>query len=150
MYAKEGGRRPPHPNGPPMVTDPEDKKLQQVLDRYREAAAEFQTGNVPPLMTGHWLLRKNQVAADRTWTDMGVAIAWLTKHYEANPPYERADGLHAYGSLESKLEYAADVLLRGVDVSWVHYTGSKNLWSVNVVCCPNRFHPDIPCPLPPS
>ncbi|MEU3049936.1 hypothetical protein ABZ705_26085 [Streptomyces sp. NPDC006984] len=133
-----------------MVTDPEDKRQQQVLDRYREAAAEFQTGNVPPLMTGHWLLKKNQATADRTWTDVDPAMAWLTKHYEANLPYERTDDLQAYGSLENKLEYAVDVLPRGVDVSWVHYTASKNLWSVNVVCCPNRFHPDIPCPLPPS
>ncbi|MEU3299980.1 hypothetical protein ABZ729_09180 [Streptomyces sp. NPDC006678] len=133
-----------------MVTDSEDKKQQQVLDRYREAAAEFQTGNMPPLMTGHWLLKKNHVAADRTWIDMGIALAWLTKHYEENPPYERTDGLQAYGSLEGKLEYAADVLPRGVDVSWVHYTASKNLLSLNVVCCPNRVHPDIRCPLPPS
>jgi hypothetical protein len=132
------------------VLDPEDKKQQAVLNRYREAAAEFQTGNVPPTMTGHWLMKKTQVSADRTWADLGIALAWLTKEYEENPPFIRADGLQAYSSLENKLEYATDVLPRGVDVSWVYYTPSKNLISFSVVCCPNRFHPDIPCPLPPS
>lgn len=149
-YAKEGGRRPAHPNGPPSVLDPEDKKQQAVLNRYREAAAEFQTGNVPPTMTGHWLMKKSQVSADRTWIDLGVALAWLTKKYKENPPFVRADGLEAYSSLDNKLEYATDVLPRGVDVSWVYYTSSKSLISFSVVCCPNRFHPDISCPLPPS
>lgn len=150
VYAREGGRRPPHPNGPPSVLNPEDKKQQQVLDRYREAAAEFQTGNVPPTMTGWWLTKRNHVSADRTWADMGIAIAWLTKQYEANLPFERADGLRAYNSLDSKLEYATDVLPCGVDVSWVYYMPSKNLIAFSVVCCPNRFHPELPCPLPPQ
>ncbi|MGW1225402.1 hypothetical protein [Streptomyces sp. NPDC001478] len=132
------------------MLNPEDKKQQDVLDRYREAAAEFQTGNVPPTMTGHWLMKKGQVSADRTWTDLGIALAWLTKKYEESPPYVRADGLVAYASLENKLEYATDVLPRGVDVTWVHYTAAKILISFSVVCCPNRFHPDLPCPLPPS
>ncbi|MFI6723684.1 hypothetical protein [Streptomyces atratus] len=150
MYAQEGNRRPPHPNGPPQPTSPEDKAAQKVLERYREAAAEFQTGSVPPLMTGHWLLKQNQSTADRTWTDAGIALAWLTKRYEENPPFEREDGRQAYCSLEDKLEYASDVLPRGVDVSWVHYTKSKSLLSLSVVCCPNRFHPEVPCLLPPS
>ncbi|MER5439701.1 hypothetical protein [Streptomyces sp. NPDC002790] len=132
------------------MLDPEDKKQQAVLDRYREAAAEFTTGNLPPTMTGWWLTKTNQVSADRTWADMGIAIAWLTKQYEANPPFVRTDGLQAYSSLEDKLEYATDVLPRGVDVSWVYYLASKSLIAFSVVCCPNRFHPNIPCPLPPS
>ncbi|MER7174180.1 hypothetical protein [Streptomyces mesophilus] len=130
------------------MLNPEDKKQQAVLDRFREAAAEFQTGNMPPTMTGYWLMKKNQVSADRTWADMGIALAWLTKEYEANPPFERTDGLEAYSSLDTKLDYATDVLPRGVDVSWVYYTPSKNLISFSVVCCPNRFHPEIACPLP--
>ncbi|WP_240799829.1 hypothetical protein [Streptomyces sp. A1277] len=132
------------------MLDPEDKKQQQVLDRYREAAAEFQTGNVPPTMTGYWLLKRNQVSNDRTWADVGIALAWLTKEYDANPPFVRSDGLAAYSGLHSKLEYATDVLPRGVDVTWVYYTSSKNLISFSVVCCPNRFHPGVSCPLPPS
>lgn len=149
-YAQEGNRRPPHPGGPPQQASPEDKAAYRVLERYREAAADFQAGNLPPLMTGHWLLKRTQSAADRTWTDVGIALAWLTKHYEENPPFGREDGRQAYCGLEEKLEYACDVLPRGVDVSWVHYTKSKSLFSLSAVCCPNRFHPDVPCPLPPS
>ncbi|MFD7714251.1 hypothetical protein [Streptomyces sp. NPDC059814] len=132
------------------MLNPEDKKQQQVLDRYREAAAEFQTGNVPPTMTGWWLTKKTHVSAERTWADMGIAISWLTKQYEANLPFERADGLQAYNSLKSKLEYATDVLPCGVDVSWVYYVPAKNVIAFAVVCCPNRFHPELPCPLPPQ
>ncbi|MEU3754526.1 hypothetical protein AB0H17_17420 [Streptomyces olivoreticuli] len=150
VYAHEGNRRPAHPNGPPTPTSADDKATQRVHDRYREAAAEFRTGNVPPLMTGHWLLKQSRTAADRTWADIDIALAWLTKHYQENPPLEPEDGKTAYCSLDIKLEYASDVLPRGVDVSWVHYGKSQNLLSLSVVCCPNRFHPEIPCPLPPS
>ncbi|MDH2393184.1 hypothetical protein QCN29_31300 [Streptomyces sp. HNM0663] len=133
-----------------MVLDPENKTQVDTLNRYREAASEFQSGNVPPTMTGYWLMKKHLVSADRTWTNVGVALAWLTKHYEANPPFQRTDGLQAYCGLDWKLEYAEDVLPRGVDVSWVYYMPSENLTSYSVVCCPNRFHPEIPCPFPPS
>ncbi|MFG2717398.1 hypothetical protein ACGFW5_03685 [Streptomyces sp. NPDC048416] len=150
VYGKEGGRRPPHPNGPLSLLDAEDKKQQAVLDRYKEAAAEFASGNVPPTMTGWWLMKKNQVSADRTWADVGIALAWLTKQYEENPPFVRADGKQAYCGLDLKLEYAIDVLPHGVDVSWVYYLPCERLISFSIVCCPNRFHPEIPCPLPPA
>ncbi|MFF3557141.1 hypothetical protein ACWD4V_07550 [Streptomyces tsukubensis] len=149
-YGQEGGRRPPHPNGAPSVLDLENKQQVDLLNRYREAASEFQNGDVPPTMTGYWLMKKHLASGERTWSDLGAALAWLTKVYEANPPFERADGLKAYSSLEEKLEYAEDVLPRGVDVSWVHYLASENLASFSVVCCPNRFHPDIPCPFNPT
>ncbi|MFI1676048.1 hypothetical protein [Streptomyces sp. NPDC020607] len=113
----EGGRRPPHPNGPPSITDPEDKGQQKVLNRYREAAAEFQTGNVPPTMTGYWLMKREQASAERTWTNVDSSLAWLSKVYADNPPMERSDGLMAYCGLDLKMEYASDVLPRGVDVS---------------------------------
>ncbi|MEU4843846.1 hypothetical protein [Streptomyces gilvosporeus] len=150
VYGQEGGRRPPHHNGPPSITDPEDKKQQAVLDRYREAASEFQSGNVPPTMTGHWLMKKHLVSADRTWTDARVALSWLTKQYQEAPPFVRQDGLEAYCGLDWKIEYAEDVLPRGVDVTWCYYLASENLISYSVVCCPNRFHPEIACPLPPA
>lgn len=67
------------------MLNPEDKKQQAVLDRYREAAAEFATGNMPPTMTGYWLLKQSHVSAGRTSTDLGITLAWLTKQYEANP-----------------------------------------------------------------
>jgi hypothetical protein len=145
-YAKEGGRRPAHPNGPPAVLDPGDRRQQAVLDRYREAAAEFTAGPLPPTMTGHWLMKTGQVSADRTWTDVSIALAWLEKSYQAAPPFDRSDGKAAYVGLNVKLAYASDVLPRGVDVSWAYYVPTKNLTAFAVVCCRNRHHPDVPCP----
>jgi hypothetical protein len=132
------------------VADPQDKKQQQALDRYREAASEFQNGSVPPLMPGHWLMKRNHAAADRTWTDATDAVEWLSKHYAENPPFEREDGKQAYSGLDSKMAHALESLSNGVDVCWVYYLQSQNLLSMQVVCCPNGFHPDLACPLPPS
>jgi hypothetical protein len=141
QYAAEGGRRPAHP----MRPGPEASHA----GRYQEAAGEFATSSVPPLMTGHWLAKQGQASADRTWTDLTDAVEWLRKQYTAQPPFERTDGMKAYVGLDGKLAYAYDVLPRGVDVTWVHYTQARSLFSASIVCCPNLFHPTTPCPLLP-
>ncbi|MFI1728163.1 hypothetical protein ACH40E_02770 [Streptomyces acidicola] len=141
-YAQEGNKRPAHPIQPGPGAD--------HATRYRDAATEFATGNVPPLMTGHWLMKRGQAARARTWTDVTDAVEWLKGQFTDNLPFERGDGLKAYTSLDVKLAYAHDVLPRGVDVSWVHYTQSRNLFSASVVCCPNLHHPALDCPMPPS
>ncbi|MFF0227592.1 hypothetical protein [Streptomyces sp. NPDC004629] len=140
-YAKEGNRRPPHPVRPRPDAD--------FATRYQEAGGEFATSSLPPLMTGHWLAKEGQTASDRTWTDAAEALTWLKRGYSEHPPYERIDGRQAYIGLDGKLAYAADVLPRGVDVTWVHYTQTRSLLSLAVVCCPNLFHPDLKCPLLP-
>jgi hypothetical protein len=149
-YHKEGNRRPAHPDAPAPAMSDDDKKAKEAYARYREAAAEFQGSDLPPLMTGHWMLKHGQTAADRTWTDPSVALEWMTKRYLENPPFVREDGKQAYVSLDVKHEYALDVLPLGVDVSWVHYIRTGNILSLSVVCCPNRHHPELACPLPPS
>lgn len=143
IYFTEGNRRPAHPQqpGPGANFD---------IGRYHQAAGEFTSSGVPPLMTGHWLLKRGQASHARTWTDVADAVEWLREEYTSTPPFERADGLQAYVGLDAKLAYASDALPRGVDVSWVHYTQSRNLFSASVVCCPNLFHPTAPCPLSPS
>lgn len=141
-YHKEGGRRPPHPVRPGAEAP--------HASRYQEAAGEFATSSMPPLMTGHWLMKQGQAARARTWTDPAAAAEWLKQQYTSSPPFERADGKRAYVELDVKLAYTLDALPRGVDVSWVHYTQSRSLFSASVACCPNLFHPTIPCPLSPS
>ncbi|MEU6318114.1 hypothetical protein [Streptomyces sp. NPDC047009] len=141
-YAQEGSRRPAHPVRPAPDAD--------HATRYQEAAGEFATSSLPPLMTGHWLAKQGQAAAARTWTDTADAVEWMKQHYTDHPPFERSDGLQSYVSLDAKLAYAFDVLPRGVDVCWVHYTQSRNLISLSVVCCPNLFHPDLNCPVVPQ
>ncbi|MFI5475023.1 hypothetical protein ACIA6D_33040 [Streptomyces cacaoi] len=132
-----------------MPAGPDDKQTHRVLDRYREAAAEFQNGTVPPLMTGHWLMKRSHAAIDRTWADVNDAVVWLNKNYSENPPFERDDGKRAYSDLDGKIAYSREALRLGSDVSWVYYLQSQNLLSMQVVCCPNHFHPDLACPLPP-
>ncbi|MEV1006188.1 hypothetical protein [Streptomyces sp. NPDC049881] len=95
-------------------------------------------------------MKQNQASSDRTWSDVGFALAWLEKSYRSNPPFERPGREAPYADLAAKLDYAADVLPRGVDVSWVYYLPSKSLISFSVVCCPNHFHPAVECPAPPS
>ncbi|MFE9923255.1 hypothetical protein ACFYQA_17220 [Streptomyces sp. NPDC005774] len=141
-YFKEGNRRPAHTIQPASESD--------HATRYREAAGEFATGSVPPLMSGHWLMKRGQAAHARTWTTARDAVDWLTQRYQSTPPFERSDGLQAYEGLDAKIACALDALPRGGDVSWVHYTQSRGLFSVSVVCCPNLHHPDLVCPLPPS
>lgn len=104
-YAREGNRRPPHLVRPAADAD--------HATRYQEAAGEFATSSLPPLMTGHWMAKKGQAAADRTWTDVTDAVEWLKRHYTDQPPFERSDGLQAYVGLDGKLGYAFDVLPRG-------------------------------------
>ncbi|MGP4088026.1 hypothetical protein [Streptomyces sp. KR55] len=149
LYHQEGNRRPPHPDPPPPPTSDDDKQAIRLLQRYREAAHEFENSGLPPIMTGHWLVKRGQTAADRTWTDITDAVEWLKQRYTDNPPFERPDGLRAYLPLGTLIAYTYDGLSRGVDTTWCHYTQGKSLLSMSVVCCPNLFHPDVGCPLPP-
>ncbi|MFF4903085.1 hypothetical protein [Streptomyces sp. NPDC001068] len=107
----------------------------------------FLEEKLPPVMTGHWLMRDRQVAA--TCTTSEGAVAWLAERYAETPPVVREDGKAAYNTLESKVEYALDALPRGVDIVWGYWTHSRLLASYAVVCCPNLFH-TLPCPFPPD
>ncbi|MFB7931450.1 MULTISPECIES: hypothetical protein [Streptomyces] len=109
--------------------------------------AEFPVTNLPPMMSGHWLMKRGQANRERTWTDSTAALDWMVKHFLDNRPMEREDGRRAYVDLDTKREYARDVLPVGVDVSWVYYNRSGNIVSLNLVCCPNRHHPALTCPL---
>ncbi|MGX1301307.1 hypothetical protein RKD35_002795 [Streptomyces albogriseolus] len=67
-YRQEGRRRPgEHPGDPQTRTFLEEK--------------------LPPMMTGHWLMRRRQVAA--TWTDVEEAVAWLKAQYATYSPLVR-------------------------------------------------------------
>jgi hypothetical protein len=124
----------------------DDKAAMRALQRYREVVAEFPTSSLPPMSSGHWLLKRNQVAPERTWADAATAVDWLSKHLLDNPPMERDVGT-AYADLDTKRAYALEVLSGGADVSWVYYNRSGNIVSFSVVCCPNRHHPELACPL---
>jgi hypothetical protein len=101
-------------------------------------------------MTGHALLRRHQTAPDRTWTAAEEAVEWLVKSYADRPPFERTDGQSAYAPLEVKIRDAEEHLPLGTDAVWAYYARGGAFVSYEVICCPSRFHPDIPCPLPSS
>ncbi|KUO12464.1 hypothetical protein [Streptomyces sp. DSM 15324] len=146
-YHREGDRRPPHPNPPPAPASDDDKKAKEALARYREVAAEFPVSSLPPMMSGHWLMKRNQASPERTWTDAATAVDWLTKHFLDNPPTGQGEEGRPDAGLDGRRAYALDVLPGGVDVSWAYYNRSGNIVSLNVVCCPNVHHPALTCPL---
>ncbi|MEU9115759.1 hypothetical protein AB0D04_29265 [Streptomyces sp. NPDC048483] len=115
-----------------------------------EQTRAFLASPLPPMMVGHWLLRRDQTAAERTWTRAVDAVSWLKGIYRENLPLDREDGRTAYCGLHVKTAYALDALPRGVDVTWAYWMTSGSLTSYSVVACPNRPHPDIACPLPPD
>ncbi|MER7841644.1 hypothetical protein ABTY98_38610 [Streptomyces sp. NPDC096040] len=128
-HRQEGRRRPGE--------GPQDPQTRTFLEEM-----------LPPMMTGQWLMRGKQVAA--TWSRAEDAVAWLQARYTETPPMVREDGKAAYCSLEFRVEYALDVLPRGVDIVWGYWTQSRMLASYAVVSCPNLFHPTLPCPFPPN
>jgi hypothetical protein len=105
----------------------------------------FLNSTLPPLQSGHALLRVNQTTGDRTWTALADALTWLGNTYTRHPPMG-AVGL----DLEGKLAYSKDFLGRGSDDSWAYYTANYSYVSFQVVSCPNRFLRTIPCPRPPA
>ncbi|MER8067479.1 hypothetical protein ABTZ59_04095 [Streptomyces sp. NPDC094034] len=94
------------------------------------------------MMTGWWILRREQTKRAWTWTDYIPAVEWLSAAYDDSPPPPGTDV-----GVTTKAEYAADALAAGVDVAWGHYTGRTTFAHIAVVCCPNRHWPAIPCPL---
>ena len=113
------------------------------LSRNDPKTQAFIAGSVPPVETGHALLRRPREG--RTWTDLADALTWLEKNYRQHPPTGDL-GL----DLPDKLRYATDFLSKGSDAVWSYYTsGYVSYVSYEVICCPHRFHPTIPCPLPP-
>jgi hypothetical protein len=119
-------------------------------DPNSEQTRGFIASALPPLMTGHALLKRSHTAPDRTWTSVEDAITWLTGIYTDRPPLDTNDGQAAYGPLDRRIQVAREDLAGGSDTVWAYYGRNGAFVSYDVVCCPSSyFHPDIPCPLPP-
>ncbi|SIM53209.1 hypothetical protein SAMN04489832_0448 [Micromonospora cremea] len=103
----------------------------------------FLANDMTPVQLGHSLLKLTKVSADRTWTDIDDALSWLAKTWIDNPP--GGDVL----PLEKTIEYKREALLLGSDVCTGYYTPGFSYVDFTIICCPNRFFPNIPCPLPP-
>ncbi|MFG1602808.1 hypothetical protein [Actinoplanes sp. NPDC049265] len=108
----------------------------------------FIRSTLPPLQTGHYLLRRPE--AGRTWTDPDDAIAWLVANYQRHPPMEHPGGAQAYVSLDSRKVISRDGLINGVDAWWQYYTSDQGQVVFAAVCCRHSHRREIPCPMPPK
>ncbi|MGA5818406.1 hypothetical protein ACPC54_11165 [Kitasatospora sp. NPDC094028] len=113
----------------------------------QEAHTPFEQRTVPPMQTGHYLLRRPSYLAAQTWKDPESAVDWLVETYHRHPPAVRSDWGAVDCGLGAKADFARDALGHGTDVVWAHYLPGERMISAAVVACPHRFHPDIPCPL---
>ncbi|OWA24458.1 hypothetical protein B9W61_12180 [Streptomyces sp. CS057] len=146
-FDREGDRRPPADRPPPPPTGEDDKDGHRLIRRYREAAAEFRTGSLPPIRIAHWLLKPAGLVCG-TWKEPKEAAAWLDdrlreyasrfdSHQEQEPDY-----------LSTRVNGALERLSWGGDVSWGIYLARPSYLSLAVVTCsPNRAEPHTPCPV---
>jgi hypothetical protein len=133
----------------PELFDVEKIRLPRSITTHpQETYLPFSQRSIPPLMTGHYLLRRPAGLEERTWTTVPPAIDWLTTVYKQYPPMQRPDGKQAYAPLEWHQECGHRTLLHGSDVVWSHFLGDGRFTSCSVISCPSTtFHPDIKCPL---
>ncbi|MFH8467511.1 hypothetical protein [Streptomyces sp. NPDC017991] len=142
-FDQEALRRPPHPEPPPAGCRPE------LVQRYREVAAEFPASDLPPLETAYWLV-KPRSSVRGTWPDPEAAAAWLSDRLTEYAP-RFASGAQRDGSRLATLPASArERLLSGDDVSLGFYLERPSYLSLALVTCsPNRRRRGLPCPLAP-
>ncbi|MFJ5921172.1 hypothetical protein ACIQF6_01065 [Kitasatospora sp. NPDC092948] len=114
----------------------------------QEAHLPFEQRTIPPMQTGHWLLRRPPYLGRQTWAEPKEAAEWLAGMYDQYPPAQRTDGAPTDIGTAAKAGCATTALTHGTDVVWVHYLPGERMFSASVVACPNRFHPHTPCPYP--
>lgn len=139
-FDKESIRRPP--GQAPTATS-----TQEVLDRYREAVAEFPTSTLPPLQTAHWLMKPPSMVRG-TWEDPKEAGGWLGLQLGEFAPRFAVEAERETTRLVLLVKAAVERLAWGGDVSLGHYLQGAVFHSVALVTCsPNRSAPDLPCPI---
>ncbi|MER6911872.1 hypothetical protein ABT354_09385 [Streptomyces sp. NPDC000594] len=138
-FDRESIRRPPG-------REPTASSERDVLDRYREAVAEFPVSGVPPIQTAHWLM-KPPSAICGTWAEPKEAGVWLgLRLAEVAPRFASVEERDA-ARLGLLSEAAVERLMWGGDVSLGHYLRGTLFHSIALVTCsPNRAEPGLPCP----
>ncbi|MFK4104522.1 hypothetical protein ACI2L1_31490 [Streptomyces sp. NPDC019531] len=139
-FDDEALRRPPHPEPPPAGSRPE------LIQRYREASAEFAATDLPPLETAYWLVKPRSLVRG-TWDDPKEAAAWLAEQLGDHAP-RFASGWDRDATHLTFLADSAFVRLNlGADVSLGFYLERPSYLSLAVVTCsPNRSRADLACP----
>ncbi|MBK6018783.1 hypothetical protein, partial [Streptomyces sp. MBT53] len=131
----------PHPDPPPPGSRPE------LIQRYREVAAEFPTSDLPPLETSYWLIKPPSLVRG-TWAAPADAAAWLGDQLAAYRARFANDAHRDAGHLAGLVASATVRLASGHDSSYGFYLERPAYLSLALVTCtPNRTRPDLPCPL---
>ncbi|MFI5981778.1 hypothetical protein ACIBEA_12960 [Streptomyces sp. NPDC051555] len=139
-FDKEGVRRPP--GEPPTVGS-----LQEVIDRYRQAVAEFPVSGMPPIQTAHWLMKPPSTVRG-TWEEPKESGEWLGLQLAEFAPRFAIEAERDVTRLVVLVRNAVERLTWGGDVSLGHYLSGTVFHSVAVVTCsPNRAEPGLPCPV---
>ncbi|NGO40953.1 hypothetical protein [Streptomyces ureilyticus] len=140
-FDHEALRRPPHPDPPPAGSKPE------LIQRYREVAAEFPTSDLPPLETAYWLIKPRTLVRG-TWGDAKEAAAWLGEQLAQYAPRFTSEKDRDTTHLALRVNDAKERLGWGGDVSLGFYLDRPSYLSLAVVTCsPNRAAPELTCPL---
>ncbi|MBV2357446.1 hypothetical protein KUM39_24290 [Streptomyces sp. J2-1] len=137
-FDQEALRRPPHPEAPPPDSRPE------LIQRYREVAAEFPRSGLPPLETAYWLL-KPYSAVRGTWAEAEGAAAWLGERLaEYSPRIAPGASRTPHRTL---VQRAVEHLRSGGDTAYGFYLERPAYLALALVTCsPNRSRPELPCP----
>ncbi|GGW47472.1 hypothetical protein GCM10010503_25400 [Streptomyces lucensis JCM 4490] len=139
-FDDEALRRPPHPDPPPAGGRPE------LIERYRQVAAEFRTSDLPPLETAYWLVKPRSLVRG-TWDEAKEAAAWLGERLAEYAPRFASESDRDTARLARLVDSAAERLDSGADVSYGCYLERPAYLSLSVVTCsPNRTMPELACP----
>ncbi|MCX4881552.1 hypothetical protein [Streptomyces sp. NBC_00847] len=140
-FDQEALRRPPHPEPPPAGSKPE------LVQRYREVAAEFPASDLPPLETAYWLVKPRSLVRG-TWTAPVEAAVWLSDRLTEYAPRFASEVQRDVRRLRAVVASAAERLGSGSDVSLGFYLERPSYLSLAVVTCsPNRATRELPCPV---
>lgn len=139
-FDQEALRRPPHPEPPPAGSKPE------LIQRYREVAAEFPTSDLPPLETAYWLIKPRSLVRG-TWDEAKEAAVWIGEQLAEHAPRFAAERDRDTTRLAALVNSVAEQLGSGADLSLGFYLERPSYLSVAVVTCsPNRSKPELACP----
>ncbi|MGW7527181.1 hypothetical protein [Streptomyces sp. NPDC054783] len=140
-FDQEALRRPPHPEPPPAGSKPE------LIQRYREVAAEFPTVDLPPLETAYWLVKPRSLVRG-TWGEAKDAAAWMGARVAAYAGRFASDRERDLLDLAELINSAFGKLSSGGDISLGFYLERPSYLSLAVVACsPNRSKPELTCPV---
>ncbi|WP_189948941.1 hypothetical protein [Streptomyces alanosinicus] len=140
-FDQEALRRPPHPEPPPAGCKPE------LIQRYREVAAEFPVVDLPPLETAYWLVKPRSLVRG-TWAEAKDAAAWVGARVAEYAPRFASEWERDFAKLTVLVNSAAGKLTSGDDVALGFYLERPSYLSLAIVTCsPNRARPELMCPV---